>query len=133
MRLSCIDTWKKMSEMTMDGTILGNFHQLIDMSDYLVETELFNKECLEAYSSWNLENQITDDQLHYFSDLRGGSQGDYRLGMKKKIANVVDALDRFPNSKELLLQFLEPHFQIIATMMMLSVCVRYTFTCKMEA
>ena len=49
MQLSCKDTWLKMSDMTSDGTILRNFHQEIDMSNYLVETELFNKECLEAY------------------------------------------------------------------------------------
>ena len=100
MQLSCKDTWLKMSDMTSDGTILRNFHQEIDMSNYLVETELFNKECLEAYSSWNLEKVIREDQKRFFSELRGGSQGDYRMGMAKKIENVVDAINRFPKSKK---------------------------------
>ena len=62
MSLSCKETWQKMSSMTADGTILRNFHETIDMSDYLVETELFQKDCLEAYSSWNLEKMIRPDQ-----------------------------------------------------------------------
>ena len=99
MSLSCKETWQKMSAMTADGTILRNFHQSIDMSNYLVETELFQKDCLEAYSSWNLEKTIRPDQKKFFSELRGGSQGDYRMGMGKKIANVVDAINHFPKSK----------------------------------
>ena len=99
MSLSCKEAWLKMSEVTSDGSIVRNFHASINMSDYLVETPLFQKDCLEAYSAWNLEKIIKPEQKKYFSELRGGSQGDYRMGMSKKIHNVVDAINRFPKSK----------------------------------
>lgn len=87
-----------MSEIDGQQTV-RNFVQVLDMSDYLVETELFPKEALEAYSSWNLEKEITEEHRRYLSELRGGRQGDYREGMSRKIANVVDCLTKYPTSK----------------------------------
>ena len=87
-----------MSEITNTGSA-RNFVQELDMSDYLVETELFPRDVLEAYSAWNLEKDITPEQQQHFSALRGGGQGDYRDGIQAKIANVVDCLSRFPESK----------------------------------
>lgn len=70
------------------------------MSDYTVATDLFPLEALKVYSAWNLEDPIDEnDRMKYFSAHRGGSQGDYRSGMRKKIANVVDCLSKFPQSK----------------------------------
>lgn len=54
---------------------------------------------LDAYSAWNLERELTDGQREHFNDERGGGQGDYRDGMSAKIANVVDCLNRYPESK----------------------------------
>ncbi|GAB2198938.1 thymidylate synthase family protein [Sessilibacter sp. MAH4] len=96
--ISCQQAWQNMTLATEENSV-RNYTQLLDMSDYLVETELFSKPVLEAYSAWNLEKEITEDQKQYFSNLRGGGQGDYRDGMQKKIANVVDCLTRFPKSK----------------------------------
>jgi len=87
-----------MSEICKGRTV-RNYTQLLDMQDYLVETELFSAPVLDAYSAWNLGKEISEDQKRHFSDLRGGGQGDYREGMRTKIANVVDCLTFFPQSK----------------------------------
>ena len=39
----------------------------------------------------------------WYSPERGGPQGDYRADMPAKLANVVDALTRFPHSKRAVL------------------------------
>jgi thymidylate synthase len=88
-----------MSELTKDGRIVRNFHQDILMEDWLVETELFSREALEAYTAWNLGHELRPEQRRWFSENRGGAQGDYREGMREKVANVVDCLTRFPASK----------------------------------
>lgn len=87
-----------MTELT-EGKSVRNFSRLIDMSDFLVETSLFPSDVLEAYSAWNLEREIDEQQRAFFSAERGGGQGDYRKGMAAKIDNVVDCLTRFPQSK----------------------------------
>jgi len=96
--ISCQDAWSHMTEISA-GRAVRNYVQLLDMQDYLVESDLFSAPILHAYSDWNLEKNVTDEQKKYFSDLRGGGQGDYREGMRKKIANVVDCLSLFPQSK----------------------------------
>ncbi len=96
--ISCRQAWENMTEATSKGSV-RNYTQELDMSDFLVETELFSKPVLEAYSAWNLEREITDSQAQYFSDLRGGGQGDYRTGMTAKIHNVIDCLTQYPQSK----------------------------------
>ena len=60
-----------MSEITSTGSA-RNFVQELDMSNYLVETELFPRDILEAYSAWNLEKEITSEQQQHFSALLGG-------------------------------------------------------------
>ncbi len=96
--LTCRETWELMTARAA-GVAVRNFTQLIDMSDFLVETPMFPKDVLEAYSAWNLELEITEVQRQYFDENRGGAQGDYREGMQAKIANVIDALRKFPRTK----------------------------------
>ena len=70
------------------------------MTNHTVETDLFPLAALQVYSAYNLEEPIPEqDRVKYFSAHRGGSQGDYREGMKVKIDNVVDCLRLFPQSK----------------------------------
>jgi len=59
---------------------------------------------LEFYTRLNLGLPITDEEkVKFKSAARGGGQGDYREGIQKKIANVVDCLKRFPKSKRAVL------------------------------
>lgn len=95
---SCRSAWMHMSEISKEQAV-RNFVQSLDMSDYLVETDLFPREVLEAYSALNMEKNITAEQAQYLSEQRGGAQGNYREGMAHKIANVVDCLTRYPQSK----------------------------------
>lgn len=92
------EAWEHMTEISKDAPV-RNFSQMLDMADYVVETDLFPLDVLDAYSAWNLERELTDGQRQHFTDERGGGQGDYREGMAAKIANVVDCLNRFPESK----------------------------------
>ncbi len=88
-----------MTDLTAGHTV-RNFHADIRMGDYLVETDLFPRAALDAYTAWNLELDVSDaDRATYFSAHRGGNQGDYRDGMRAKIANVVECLTEFPESK----------------------------------
>ena len=99
---TCQQAWLDMTEATGEQSVY-NYVQELDMADYLVETDLFSAPVLQAYSAWNLEQPVTDEQRQYFSDLRGGGQGNYREGMAAKIANTVDCLSRFPLSKRALI------------------------------
>ncbi|MGI9205953.1 MAG: hypothetical protein ACR2Q3_18195 [Woeseiaceae bacterium] len=96
--VSCHAAWQTMTEVSAQQSA-RNYTQLLDMSDYLVETDLFPRDVLEAYTCWNMEKEITDEQKRHMSSLRGGGQGDYRDGMRRKIANVVDCLANYPQSK----------------------------------
>ncbi len=95
---SCVSAWQDMTAAASKGAV-RNYTQKLDMSDFVVETPLFPREVLEAYSAWNMELELTTEQLAYKTDERGGNQGDYRDGMAAKIDNVVDCLSRYPNSK----------------------------------
>jgi hypothetical protein len=95
---SCRSAWEQMNAICEHGPV-RNYVQVLDMSDYVVETDLFPQAALAAYSSWNLEKEVTEEQKQYMSELRGGRQGDYREGMTRKIANVVDCLTKYPKSK----------------------------------
>ena len=101
--LSCTEAWKQMGEITRSGHTSHNFFRTMYMDNFLIETDLFPKNVLETYSLWNLEKNLSEKHRKYFSALRGGSQGDYREGMAKKIDNVVAALREFPNSKRALI------------------------------
>ena len=101
---SCRETWEIMTQLTGKHGSIRNFQQTIRMDDFVVETELFPIEALMVYSAWNLEQDISEENIQaYFSDHRGGSQGDYRAGMKSKLSNVVDCLKKFPESKRAVL------------------------------
>ncbi|KAL3806212.1 hypothetical protein ACHAXA_000695 [Cyclostephanos tholiformis] len=99
--LSCRQVWEEMNALTAGGVIVRNFHRRISMNrGFLVETDLFPREALIAYSEYNLGQPVSDEQHYkYFSEHRGGLQGDYREGIQNKIANVIDCLTRFPLSK----------------------------------
>lgn len=100
--ISCRQVWDEMNDLltAKETKLVRNFCCRIDMSDYIVETKLFPIEALKVYSSYNLGDSIREeDRSKYFSAHRGGSQGDYRDGIKGKIKNVVDCLQTFPASK----------------------------------
>ncbi len=96
--ITCQQAWRNMTQQSQNLR-LRNYTQRLAMDDYVVETDLFPKAVLEAYTAWNLELPLSDEQTQFFNAERGGGQGDYRSGMRKKIANVVDCLGRFPQSK----------------------------------
>ncbi len=89
----------RMQEATAGQDTIYNFHCIVRMADFLLETELFPREVLEAYSRKNLGKALHPTDIACFSSQRGGPQGDYSLGMGDKIVNVVDCLNRFPQSK----------------------------------
>ena len=74
------------------------------MNDIVIETDLFDKDILEFYSKHNL-NLLDKDGKHanlykkYYTEARGGEQGDYRLNIQDKIDNVIDCLTNYPSSK----------------------------------
>jgi len=98
----CRSAWQHMTEVSKDASV-RNFIQTLDMSDYLVETDVFPEEVLVAYSAHNMERELTAEQKRFMNANRGGAQGDYRDGMAAKIANVVDCLINFPQSKRALI------------------------------
>jgi hypothetical protein len=66
----------------------------------LVETELFPRGAIEYYTKKNMGDVVTEEETKKWWMLeRGGDQGDYRAGMKKKIANVIDCLRNHSHSK----------------------------------
>lgn len=112
--ISCLEAYEEMKRLlSQEGkTYIRNYSCQIQMGGdppssestyknaYTVQTELFPVEALDVYSAYNLEETIQeDDRQKYFSAHRGGSQGDYRQGMKQKITNVCDSLHKFPKSK----------------------------------
>ncbi|MDA0705068.1 MAG: hypothetical protein O2805_00225 [Proteobacteria bacterium] len=82
-----------------------NYVQLLDMSDHVVATDLFPEPALQAYSAYNMEISLSDEQRRHINETRGGAQGNYRDGMAKKMANVVNCLSRFPQSKRAVITF----------------------------
>ncbi len=98
--ISCQEAYHLMCQLTEGQKTVRNLHLDIRLDPWLVETDLFPKEALEAYSVWNLEHEIPVTMREkYFSVRRGGSQGDYRDGMRAKIDNIVDCLQHYPQSK----------------------------------
>lgn len=95
---NCRRAWQQMTAISKEASV-RNFTQTLDMSDYLVETDVFPEEVLVAYSAYNMERELSDEQESFMNANRGGAQGDYREGMAAKIANAVDCLTKFPQSK----------------------------------
>ena len=96
--LGCSAAWERMTERSQQHNV-RNYTQSLDMSDYLVETDVFSEEVLVAYSAYNMEKKLSAEQKTFMNANRGGAQGDYRDGMAAKIANVVDCMTNFPQSK----------------------------------
>lgn len=92
-----------MNRLLSSEKMIRNFNCRIHMGDeeqFTIETDLFPINALQVYSAWNLEEEISEeDKARFFSAHRGGSQGDYRSGMRRKMKNVVDCLKSFPQSK----------------------------------
>eukprot|EP00633_Aureoumbra_lagunensis_P001653 CAMPEP_0197297062 /NCGR_PEP_ID=MMETSP0890-20130614/40040_1 /TAXON_ID=44058 ORGANISM="Aureoumbra lagunensis, Strain CCMP1510" /NCGR_SAMPLE_ID=MMETSP0890 /ASSEMBLY_ACC=CAM_ASM_000533 /LENGTH=218 /DNA_ID=CAMNT_0042773987 /DNA_START=27 /DNA_END=683 /DNA_ORIENTATION=- len=66
----------------------------------LVETELFPIGALEFYTKKNMGWEYnSEEESQWLLPERGGGQGDYRLGMPEKIANVINCLRTEPRSK----------------------------------
>jgi hypothetical protein len=95
---NCRDAWQRMTEIS-ESQPVRNYVQLLDMNDYLVVTDTFPEDVLLAYSAFNMEKELTPEQQSLMNANRGGAQGDYREGMAGKMANVVDCLTNFPQSK----------------------------------
>lgn len=112
--LTCRQVWEEMNTLLSKEKFIRNYSRCIQMGQhrgteacddettkgYNIETDLFPLEALKVYSAHNLGDNIKEvDQAKYFSAHRGGSQGDYREEMKRKVANVVDCLSKYPESK----------------------------------
>ena len=108
--MNCKQVWEEMNELLSDRKLIRNYTRRIQLganastnqndNNYTIETELFPVEALKVYSAYNRGDIIEEqEQKKYFSAHRGGSQGDYRNGMKCKIDNVVDCLLKYPKSK----------------------------------
>ena len=103
------DMLTHMLSLTRDHDLIRNYVGVIEdmsMANLAIETELFPYDSLEFYSRYNLllldlDNNSNDKALHakYYTPARGGGQGDYRIGIREKISNVIDAIDKFPNTK----------------------------------
>ena len=99
---SLYDEMRHLTRAGGDFTIHNYVAVLEDLSEgaTTVETELFPIAALDFYTRWNLEETITDEEIDaYKTPERGGAQGDYRYGMRRKIANAVDCLRTHENSK----------------------------------
>ena len=74
-----------------------------------LETALFPAAALDYYSARNLGEIDAANPQHaaltaaWYSPARGGPQGDYREGMPAKVANCIEALQRFPHTKRAVL------------------------------
>ncbi len=83
--------------------------RLLTLATATLETPLFPAAALHFYSLFNMggidPSNADHAALHaaWYSPERGGPQGDYREGMPAKLANVIDALTRFPHSKRAVL------------------------------
>ena len=98
--MSCREAYQLMCQLTQGQKVVRNLHLDIQLDPWLVETDLFPQEALEAYSAWNLELEIPAHlREKYFSAHRGGLQGDYRDGMRAKLDNIVDCLTHYSQSK----------------------------------
>jgi len=72
----------------------------------VVETDLFPRGALEFYTRFNLNQTNEADKVahaQWYNAARGGAQGDYRENIENKVGNVVDCLQKFPQSKRAVL------------------------------
>lgn len=105
--------YEHLESETADGKLIHNFHgEIRDMSDIVVETELFPAAALGFYTAYNLNrtDPVRDAASFeaYYNAARGGGQGDYRPLINEKIANVIDCLTKFPRSKRAVLTIAPP-------------------------
>jgi thymidylate synthase len=100
-----LEMFNSINELTKKSKV-RNFCGVIEnmnRDSIVVETDLFTKEILEFYSKHNmgLLDKAKDAEVYskYYTELRGGSMGDYSDKFQDKFSNVVDALTKFPNTK----------------------------------
>jgi len=98
---SPIDLYHRMiSETAKCGELYNYTAWVSDMRNFVVETDLFSLNVLNFYTAQNMGWEVSELEESVFSTpQRGGKQGFYRNNMSLKIANVVDCLSNFPNSK----------------------------------
>jgi thymidylate synthase len=99
------DAFEKIaSTLSTQRQMMNVVVEILDMTEhgYEVETVLFPKEALEAYTRYNMEETNFVDHTQFNLE-RGGPQGDYRVGMRAKIEKVVLALKTKSNSKRAVL------------------------------
>jgi hypothetical protein len=105
MRSLTIILYHSLSLLSFQGGefVVRNFVAVIEdfsPAASLVETELFPAGALEYYTKKNMGWEYTEEEYKQWQLAeRGGAQGDYRDGMSKKIANVIDCLKTEPLSK----------------------------------
>ena len=87
--MNCRAAWQHMTEISRTESV-RNFVQTLDMSDYLVVTELFPEEILVAYSTFNMEKELDDEQMQFF--LRGFRRDAHPMAV---MCGVVGALSAF--------------------------------------
>ena len=99
------EMYDHLREITKPGGeyVVRNFVGVIEdfsVASSTVETELFPRGALEYYTKKNMGwDYSAEEKEKWQLNERGGEQGDYRDGMKAKIANVIDCLRTEPLSK----------------------------------
>ena len=96
------DEMRRLTRKGGDFTVHNYVAVLEDLSAEAttVETDLFPIAALDFYTRWNLEEAVSDEEIATLkTPERGGAQGDYRRGMRRKIDNAVDCLRTHQNSK----------------------------------
>lgn len=98
---TCREVFNEMTSSLTNKKFIRNFcRRRICMKNYVIETDLFPTEALRVYSSYNLGDDVSaQDKQKYFTNHRGGKQGDYRHNIQPKIRNVVNCLLLYPQSK----------------------------------
>ena len=103
------DQIRTLSKHASKEFVVRNFVGVIEdisVEASTVETELFPKGALQYYTKKNMGWDYSAEEAEKWQlQERGGEQGDYRLGIDKKIANAIDCLRSEPLSKRATITF----------------------------
>lgn len=85
--------------------------ECMDRDEIVVDTPLFPVDALAFYTYHNLDGAVALPaelemealRARYYDPTRGGAQGDYRLGMRAKMRDVIACLAQHPGSKRAVL------------------------------
>lgn len=79
---------------------VGVIETMHPVHETLVETDLFPRAAISFYTRKNLGEKVEQSEIKaYQTEQRGGAQGDYSAGIRKKMSNVISCLKAFPHSK----------------------------------